>query len=567
MMRLLNSGTWLTAAGGWLAGDTLVVAAAMSVGVMLWPWGRQQAARLLGTCWRSGVRLGKWLAKRRMVPSTNHGSARWLTELEADKAGMLSSDGLIIGKSGKRLLRHPSKEANMVVFAPQGAGKGVGIVIPNLLCHRGSVICIDPKGENFAVTAGERLRHGPVFLISMAASGPSHHFNPMDVIAIGSGNEAAQAARLAELIMPHEATSEGHWRTKAVQWATGLIAHVAERFANEPEFRNLAMVHQYLMLPPASFARLIEAMNRSPLAVVRETAAEIERTMATHEGPGILSNMSKGTRVFSKARRAGVLCSRSDFSLADLVGPRPASLYLQVPLGEMAEYAPWIRVMVGLTVHASMAVDVVPTERPLFVIDEAATLGEVKELQDTVGQGRAYHQKIFVYQDRAQLKRSNKDWESVLANCQIHTDFAVNDLATAETVSRRLGDQTVATRSLGVSSGVDTVLAHHHNMGHGEHGRRLLQPNELFSLDADRAVVTVQGLKAPILATRIRYYQEATFAGRFGTWRGAGLCAAHTAVFPTLLLASTAGELGSAFLGSSAPLPVNQAMPGTAHIS
>lgn len=523
------AGCYLAGAAGW-ATTALVVVGLSS------PVVRRGAGKLLGWAFGLSVRLWRWHAARRKVPSTNHGSARWVAEQEAATAGLFGGSGLIIGKMGERVLRHPSNEANMVVFAPQGAGKGVGIVIPNLLTHAGTVVCIDPKGENFAVTAAARLKVGPVWLLSMAESGPSHCFNPMDVIDSGSGNEVSQAARLAELIMPHEVATEAHWRVKSVQWATGLILHVAHRFADEPEFRNLGMVHEYLSLPPSSFVKLIDAMMRSPLKVVRETAAEFARGCASNEGLSILSSMVKGTGMFSLGRRSGVLCSRSDFAIEDLFGAEPASLFLQVPVGDMSVYASWLRVMVGLANHASMAVAEVPAERPLFVLDEAATLGEIKEIQDTIGQGRAYHQKMFIYQDMAQLKKANAGWASVIANCQINVAFAVNDFDTADVLSKRLGDQTVATQSFGISSGADAVLSHHQNMGQGEHGRRLLQPNEILHLDDDKALVSVQGLglKGPLLVSRMAYYREEMFKGRFGTWRGSGLSAAHLRVFPDL---------------------------------
>jgi type IV secretion system protein VirD4 len=50
---------------------------------------------------------------------------------------------------GKRIqyLRHKGPE-HMLVFAPTRSGKGVGIVIPTLLCWDQSVLVNDIKGEN-----------------------------------------------------------------------------------------------------------------------------------------------------------------------------------------------------------------------------------------------------------------------------------------------------------------------------------------------------------------------------------------------------------------------------------
>jgi type IV secretory pathway TraG/TraD family ATPase VirD4 len=120
-----------------------------------------------------------------------------------------------------------------------------------------------------------------------------------------------------------------------------------------------------------------------------------------------------------------------------------------------------------------------------------------------------------------------------MAKCQIPVAFAVNDLDTAEMLSKRLGDETVLTRSFGVSSGADAVLSHHQNMGQGEHGRRLLQPNEILHLPEHQALVTMQGLglSGPLRVTRITYWTEPMFAGQYGRWKGSGVCAAHAVVF------------------------------------
>jgi type IV secretion system protein VirD4 len=51
---------------------------------------------------------------------------------------------------------HYRKDGHLITFAPTGAGKGVRAIIPNLLHYGGPVIVVDPKGENFAITARYR---------------------------------------------------------------------------------------------------------------------------------------------------------------------------------------------------------------------------------------------------------------------------------------------------------------------------------------------------------------------------------------------------------------------------
>lgn len=51
-------------------------------------------------------------------------------------------------------------EHHILTIAPTGSGKGIGLVIPNLLKYEPSVVVIDPKGENYLTTAKVRQRDG-----------------------------------------------------------------------------------------------------------------------------------------------------------------------------------------------------------------------------------------------------------------------------------------------------------------------------------------------------------------------------------------------------------------------
>src|SRR5262249_21643815 len=77
----------------------------------------------------------------------SHGTARW-----GDPRSLRRPDGLILGRSGRDLLRYEA-EGHILTVAPTGSGKGVSAVIPNLLDYPGSVVVVDLKGENHAVTA------------------------------------------------------------------------------------------------------------------------------------------------------------------------------------------------------------------------------------------------------------------------------------------------------------------------------------------------------------------------------------------------------------------------------
>ncbi len=105
-----------------------------------WRCGTGLTGLLCHATWSTSVRTVKWVRRQFRRAPVTFGSARWLREREAAELGLLGSTGLIVGKLGRRLLRFADVEGSVVVFAPQGAGKGVGIVVPNLLSYAGSVI-------------------------------------------------------------------------------------------------------------------------------------------------------------------------------------------------------------------------------------------------------------------------------------------------------------------------------------------------------------------------------------------------------------------------------------------
>lgn len=491
------------------------------VAVDLWKqWG--VSAAMLRFLWAGTVRVCKWLRRRWRSDPVTFGGARFLTPQQALKCGLLGSAGLVVGKLGKNLLRFADAEGSMVVFAPQGSGKGVGIVVPNLLAYPGSVICTDPKGENHAITGRTRGRFGAVYCLDVAHPELSHRFNPLDVVRRDDLLAVDDCRRLAELLMPKDGREEDdHWRKRSVSVLTGVMLYVLERYEDEPDRRNLATVDALLAAPLAELMETLKGMMESRHMFVRSAAMRLATALKTEEGLNLLSNISKGTEIWGEGRVLGRLGRRSDFDLECDVVARVASLFIIVPEDMQAVYAPFMRVMVGLSLHAVARVGKqgVGSNRPLFMLDEAAALGPIPELEEGMGHLRAYARAIMVFQDLGQLQTIYRRWRSLLANASCQIAFGVNDEDTAELFSKMLGDRTVEVRSTGVNTGASTILAHHENAGVGEAGRRLMQPSEILRMNRDEALVFMRGLAHPILARRVKYYDERCFDGMWDRWR------------------------------------------------
>lgn len=114
-----------------------------------------------------------------------HGDAKWATEKDIKGANLRSKTGLIIGRDNRGYLIAPGFQ-HCLLFAPTGSGKGVGIVIPNLLFWEDSLFVHDIKLENYEITSGYRkqVMKQDVYLWNPASpDGVTHCYNPFDWIS------------------------------------------------------------------------------------------------------------------------------------------------------------------------------------------------------------------------------------------------------------------------------------------------------------------------------------------------------------------------------------------------
>jgi type IV secretion system protein VirD4 len=117
-------------------------------------------------------------------PRPLHGDAKFATNAQVKKAGLLADRGIIVGKRGTEYLVFGGQQ-HVLMSAPTRSGKGVGVVIPNLLNWPDSVVVLDIKQENWNLTAGFRAEHGQAcYLFNPAAEDRrTHCYNPLDYIS------------------------------------------------------------------------------------------------------------------------------------------------------------------------------------------------------------------------------------------------------------------------------------------------------------------------------------------------------------------------------------------------
>jgi type IV secretion system protein VirD4 len=172
--------------------------------------------------------------------TTAFGTACWATDRMLRLAGMLAGRGLILGRTlGGRLIRLPHY-CHILLVGATGAGKGVSVIIPQLLSYRGSLVCFDTKGDLAEVATEHRRRRMGQRVIRLAPfNGGTDTLNPLDAIPRDSPTLVDQARAMAEALVVRQGTEpDPHWNDKAVQVICALIVLVLLRFEGEERSLN-----------------------------------------------------------------------------------------------------------------------------------------------------------------------------------------------------------------------------------------------------------------------------------------------------------------------------------------
>ncbi|HWU94257.1 MAG TPA: IncP-type conjugal transfer protein TraG, partial [Sphingomonas sp.] len=274
------------------------------------------------------IGMSVWRSREAKRAQT-YGSARWAIESEIAAGGMLGDLGIVLGRFGRRYLRHDGPE-HVLCFAPTRSGKGVGLVIPSLLTWPGSCIVHDIKGENWALTAGFRATFGRVLLFD-PTNPDSSAYNPLLEVRKGEW-EVRDVQNVADVLVDPEGSLEkrNHWEKTSHALLVGAILHVLYA---EPD-KTLAGVASFLSDPRRPIASTLRAMMTTPHlgdAGVHPVVAEAARELlnkSENERSGVLSTAMSFLGLYRDPVVARVT-GACDWRIADLVdAARPVSLYL-----------------------------------------------------------------------------------------------------------------------------------------------------------------------------------------------------------------------------------------------
>ncbi len=488
----------------------------------------------------AGVLVGTLvaLARRRSVPSRAHGSSRWATTRELERAGLLGKAGVVLCQTNEgafrttidrgghvrvdatawgRLVRHDGPE-HVLCFAPTRSGKGVGLVIPTLLSWGQSVLVIDIKKENWARTAGWRRQFSRVWRFEPTAA-DSVRFNPLLEVRRGI-TEVKDAQNVADILVDPTGDKEirDHWQLTAHTLLVGAILHVLYAESDKTLSGVAAFLSEPSRSPGETLRRMLETahVRSGPHPLVAQTAQEM-----------LNKTENKLSGVFSTAMACLALyrdpviarsTSTSDFRIDDLMnGDAPASLYLVVPPSDLSRTRPILRLLlnqIARRLTESMEFGGAPAyrHRLLMLLDEFPSLGRLEFFETSLAFMAGYGIKAFlIAQSLNQLDKAYGPNHSILDNCHVRLTYAANDDRTARRISDLLGQATE--KKLQRSYSGSGLFLNHRTESEQEYGRPLLTAAEVTQLPADDALVLVGGL-APYRGRKVRYFTDPRFEGR-----------------------------------------------------
>jgi type IV secretion system protein VirD4 len=475
------------------------------------------------------------LARRRWRPSaTAFGTACWASEKALRVAGMLGKHGLVLGRTMKgKMIRVPSYCHTLLVGAT-GAGKGVSVIIPNLLAYfRGSVICFDIKGDLYSTCGKRRGGWGKRIIRLAPFNNGKATFNPLDTIRKESPILVDSARAIAEaLVVRTGSENDPHWNDKAVQVIGALLVLILMRF--EGEDRSLNSVQEIASDPKilAAAADKLREMGGIPARLGNQIMGLFDKEQAgvlSKEGSGVLSTVARHL-AFLDSPMVARSVARSTFDPAVLLKPG-TTLFLQIPPEQLDAQKGLLRCWISSLVRLIGAAGDERASEVLFLVDEASALGSLSALEEALVRGRsAGVRMLLAYQSDSQVTTAFKDKPTLLYdNCTTQLYLGTSSIETAERISKSLGEwtqvlegygeNTSSSRTYGGSApSQGTQVTHGSSFNYSVSGRALLRPEEILQLSDNYLIAFVRGVP-PILARRIMWFKDKDFRPAIGPVR------------------------------------------------
>ena len=453
-----------------------------------------------------GMGIGVYFSTRKNYRRREeHGSAKWgdpraINRKYADKeltANKILTQNVAIGLDGRRHRRN----LNVLVVGGSGAGKTRFYAKPNIMNANTSLIVLDCKGEILRDTGGLLEANGyDIKVLDLINMEKSHCYNPFAYLR--NDNDIQRlVTNLFKNTTPKGAQSQDpFWDQAAQMLLLALVFYL--HYEAPPEERNFSMVMEMIR---AGEVREDDDTYQSPLD---ELFDRLEMRNPEHIALKYYRNYRSGSGKTLKSIQITLVSRLEKFNLESLagmtqtdemelwsLGEKKTAIFAVIPDNDSS-----FNFIVGLLYtqlfqQLYYQADVVHGGRlPVhvhFVMDEFANVALPDEFDKLLATMRSREISVsIIIQNLAQLKALfEKQWESLVGNCDEFLYMGGNEQSTHEYVSKLLGKETIDTNTYGQSKGRSGSYSTNWQLT----GRELLMPDEVRMLDNQYALLFIRG--------------------------------------------------------------------------
>ncbi len=489
--------------------DKLTVSSYNGFTIKLWITSLLPYTLLLTLGWSFRAPIMDWRPFKK--PESIHGDAKWASPADVKKMGLRAKNGALLGMYNKKLIVADGYQ-HILLFAPTGAGKGVGFVIPNLLFWTDSVIVHDIKLENYELTSGWRrknLKQKVILWNPASPDGISHCYNPMDWISKKPGQMVDDVQKICNFLLPEQE----FWQNEARALLTGIMLYLV---AAEDKPATLGEVVRTLRNDDVTYnlAVVLDTMGKKIHPVSYMNIASYLQKPDKERG-SVTSTANSSLELWSNPL-IDTTTATSDFNLHEFK-ITPHTAYIGLTPDNISRLKPLMNMFYQQAAAFFTSRMPQPHEKYgiLLLMDEFPTLGKMEQFQAGIAYFRGYKVRLFlIIQDTEQLKGIYEEsgMNSFLSNSTYRITFAANNMETANLISQLLGNKTATAISYNKPKYLD-LNPGARSLNVSETQRALLLPQEVIQLPRDEQIILIES-QPPIKSKKIFYFKEKLFTSR-----------------------------------------------------
>ena len=439
-----------------------------------------------------------------------HGSAKWGNANAVNKKycqtpkseNKLMTQNVAIGINAKKHRRN----LNTLVCGGSGAGKTRFYCKPNLMQANTSFVILDPKGE-IVRDVGKLLeaKGYEIKVLDLISMEKSHCYNPF--VYLQNDNDIQRlVTNLFKSTTPKGSQSnDPFWDTAASMLLLALVFYL--HYEAPPDEQNFAMVMEMLR------AGSIEDEDDPRPSPLDQLFNELGEDYPDHIALKYYRSYHSGSAKTLKSIQITLAARLEKFNLESLasltstdelelgtLGEKKTALFALIPDNDTSFnflvsilYTQLFQQLFYSADHIHGGSLPIPVH---FLMDEFANVSLPDDFDKILSVMRSRSVSVsIVLQNLAQLKALfEKQWESIVGNCDEFLYLGGNEQSTHKYVSELLGKATIDTNTYGKSEGRSGSYSTNYQIS----GRELLTPDEVRMLDNQYAILFIRG-ERPVL--------------------------------------------------------------------